>query len=436
MRRTIEKLGHPSPRILFVDAATFSSMRELRREEEGEDELEQERTAIARNVEQLLEEAIDDDASDVHIRIRERETSLLFRIDGLLSLRQIYSRRVGLRLARFAFNYFARVRGDFNEKIPMDGSFEFQRDGDRYGVRINLMPESRGCTLVIRLRSPQRHISLHEAGYDPRQESVIRRGLRRSSGLMIFSGPTNSGKSTSVSNLLAEVPPERSVISIEDPVEIKLPHVAHVDLSTQPEGISLQDLLGCTVRQDPDILSLAEIRDSKTARYAENMALQGRFVISTLHADGVAAIPLRLCKLGMDDGNFYLPGFLSVLISQTLIPRLCRNCALEEHADGETHARYCTLLGDAGTLRYRNIDGCDECRGGISGRELVAEVLPVDRSVRMLFRNGDYDAVADHMRECRIISRAAHSRRKILAGLLDPEMVEVRTEPLVAEASP
>lgn len=433
LRRTIEKLGHPAPRVLFVDAATFASVRELRRADDGEDQSDATRTEIARNMEQLLEEAIQSGASDVHIRIREREASLLFRIDGLLSMRQTYSRRVGLRLARFAFNYFARVRGDFNEKMPMDGAFEFRSGDENYGVRINLMPESRGCTLVMRLRAPQPPIDLREAGYAPHQERMIRGGLRRSSGLMIFSGPTNSGKSTSVCNLLAEVPMERSVISIEDPVEVRLPYVAHVDLSTQPEGVDLQELLACTVRQDPDILSLAEIRDDKTARYAENMALQGRFVISTLHADRVAAIPLRLGKLGMDDGNFYLPGFLNVLVNQTLIPRLCAHCALKSHADPKRHAYYRELLGGDGAIRYRDVNGCAECHAGISGRELVAEALPVDRQVRALFRKADYDAIADHMRKHRIISRHQHSRQKILAGLLDPEMVEARTEPFSAE---
>jgi len=424
--QVVQRVRKESPHVVFVDEATFSTLQDLCNDGETLEIIEG-RTDTVRSLEKILGDAIAAAASDVHLRIRRQNTQVMYRIHDMLSTYQVYSRAVGLRLARTAFNYFARTCADFNEKLPMDGAFDFWFAQQCYGVRMNLMPEVRGCTLVFRLRAPHRMVSCADAGYNPQQCTAIRNGMAHGSGLMIFSGPTNSGKSTTMSNLLATVPSERSVISIEDPVELQLPHVSHVDLSTQLAEVGLQELLACTVRQDPDLLALAEIRDGKTARYAENMALQGRFVISTLHADNVCSIALRLVKLGMDEENLQAPGFLNLLAAQSLAPLLCRHCCTREAPDPDNGRRYRELLGDArGLIRYRYAEGCAHCRSGISGRSLVAEVVPVNREVRSLIRARDYDGIRDYMHRNGIMSRHQHAREKILCGRLDPESVEMR----------
>ena len=424
LQRLVQRICEITPTLNFVDAAIFHTLNDMAETTEGTSQLGS--TDVARHVEDVLRDAIARQSSDVHVRIRARQTHVLFRIHGLLNHYQTYSRQVGMRLARTVFNYFARTQRDFSEKIPLDGAFDFKHNGEIYGVRVNLMNEVRGCTMVMRIRNQRTTIGLSESGYSQAQYELINRGIQQSGGLTLFCGPTNSGKSTTLSNLLENVKSERNVIAIEDPVELKFDHVAHVDLSQQPEEVQLHDLLACTVRQDPDMLVLAEIRDQRTAQYAENMVLQGRFVASTLHAERVSAIPVRLLRLSMDESNFFVPGFLNMLVAQILLPINCKHCCLSRHPDKSISERYERLFDNTDTLRYRNSDGCAHCHTGVTGRTLVAEVLSVDRQTRTLLRKRDYDGITDYMQERKIMDRHHHAFTKIQAGLLDPELAESR----------
>ena len=422
-----------NPEILFAETATFNTVSDLADElsRNGEMALQGEESSdIIRNLEYLFADAIRQNASDIHLRIGQR-TTLMLRIHGLLFLQRYYSRRAGLCFARATFNYFAQSSQDFSLGLPLDGAFNFNYANHRYGIRVNLMPEIRGCILVLRIRNPNNRITLNNAGYTEAQCRTIRLGIARGSGMILFSGPTNSGKSTTMSNLLAEVSTERNIVSIEDPVEVQLPNVAHVDLSVLNDRVPLEKLLGCTVRQDPDLLSLAEIRDIQTAQFAENMVLQGRLVIATLHADSIGAIPHRLTKLGFDEGNLLLPGFLSVLINQALLPALCEHCSLKSvPGDADQTAKPATSQSG---MRYRNSGGCQHCRKGIQGRILVAEVLGVCRQVRNWIRHRDYDALYEKLQSSTLPSRAGHARHKAAKGLLDPGLVAAMQDDLFGE---
>ncbi len=423
------------PRVQLVNRAIFDSFRDLQLEQGQERQVMTDQvaaTGTTKAVKKILGDAIDADASDVHLRVREREANVLLRIYGSLLSYETYSRDVGLRLARTLFNHFSRSRGDFSEHIPLDGAFNFHHAEQRYGVRLNLMPELRGCTIVLRIRNPQRRITLAQAGYTSQQIAAIGESMRGHCGLLLFSGPTNSGKSTTVGSLLGEVPAERHVLSIEDPVELQWPLVSQIDLSSLRDDVSLDELLACTVRQDPDLLALAEIRDAKTARYAENMALQGRAIIATLHADGVVGIPARLEKLGMDRGHFHLPGFLSLLVSQFLVPMLCVHCRVQECINSHFKTRSQALFGTPqATAWRRNRAGCERCVGGFAGRTVIAEALPVGRELRQLLLRRDFDGIRDHMRALGIAGRRDHAREKLLAGQVDLETVENHISPLV-----
>lgn len=425
LQALVQKISGGNCSLVFVDSAVISTVFDLIKAPLVKGPEEQS-TDVVRQVLSVLHAAVDNQASDVHVRIRDHNCEVLFRIYGMLNSYQKYSRPVGLRLVRACFNHFARTHKDFSEFLPMDGVFYFDYKNMRYGVRMNLMNEVRGCTMVMRIRGTDSHITLSESGYTDTQFAMVRTAMRQSAGLMLLCGPTNSGKSTTLSNLLGEVTIERNVISIEDPVEIKFELIAHIDLSKQPKEVSLQDLLACTVRQDPDMLVLAEIRDIKTARYAENMSLQGRFVASTLHAENIAAIPMRLLRLGMEEANFFVPGFFNILVAQSLVPLNCTHCCLDRHTDKTMEKRYRTLFKGSTDLRYRNVGGCTHCHKGIVGRTLLAEVLLVDREIRALFKQCDYDGINDYMRANNISSRHQHAQAKIGLGLIDPELVEER----------
>ncbi len=438
LERLLRRYLQNPPQVQLVNRAVFDSFRDLQLEQHHANQAAAEipsATSTTKAVDKILEDAILADASDVHLRVRERNAYVLFRIYGSLVGYETYSRAVGLRLARTLFNHFSRSRGDFNEHLPLDGAFHFHHAAQRYGVRLNLMPEVRGCTIVLRIRNPQMRITLAEAGYNRQQIAAIGEALRRHSGLLLFSGPTNSGKSTTVGSLLGALPVERHVLSIEDPVEMQWPLVSQIDLSILHSDVSLDSLLACTVRQDPDLLALAEIRDAKTARYAENMALQGRAVIATLHADSVAGIPARLEKLGMDGGHFHLPGFFTLLVGQYLVPTLCPHCRRPERIDSHFRTRSDALFGTPqATAWRRNRTGCENCRSGFSGRTVIAEVLPVGRELRQLLLQRDFDGIRDHMRARGIASRRDHAREKLLAGQVDLHAIERYFPPLEQES--
>ena len=395
----------------------------------------------------LLELAVTTEASDIHVEARREGATILFRVHGVM---RVMAENIDFDEAqRLIQTYYVNsqyANTTFDPMSPCDGQFNFidPNTDKAYIARLNCVPTAqRGLKLVTRLRNPLEVQDIAEAGYSTKQMQLIRNALACTEGMLLFCGPTNSGKSTSVTSLIASLPRSRCVVELADPIEAYLPNCTHVSLNSS--GENSEDLAGllieATVRQDTDILVLGEIRSAQTASAAEKLAEQGKLVISTLHTGTVLGVYSRLTGLGMTSHLLSLPGFFRAAAAQRLIPTLCPACCRDEPplAQREANRRLRGILkmshaDQLGEIRYHNPEGCGDCQHtGIISRTLVAEVMLVDDAVRAMFASGDLHRLRSYLvSEQGMESMHRHALDKVLTGILDPFHVEARIEPFSA----
>ena len=395
----------------------------------------------------LLELAVTTEASDIHVEARREGATILFRVHGVM---RVMAENIDFDEAqRLIQTYYVNsqyANTTFDPMSPCDGQFNFidPNTDKAYIARLNCVPTAqRGLKLVTRLRNPLEVQDIAEAGYSTKQMQLIRNALACTEGMLLFCGPTNSGKSTSVTSLISSLPRSRCVVELADPIEAYLPNCTHVSLNSS--GENSEDLAGllieATVRQDTDILVLGEIRSAQTASAAEKLAEQGKLVISTLHTGTVLGVYSRLTGLGMSRHLLSLPGFFRAAAAQRLIPTLCPACCRDEPplAQREVNQRLRGVLKlshaeQLGAIRYHSPEGCEECQHtGIISRTLVAEVMLVDDEVRGMYASGDLHRLRKYLvSEQGMESMHRHALDKVLAGILDPFHVEARIEPFSA----
>ena len=281
---------------------------------------------------------------------------------------------------------------------------------------------------MCRVRDPGYILPLDKSGYSDHQVSLIKRICMAPGGLILITGETNSGKSTTMAALMDSSSRNQRMIEIADPCEVEFDHCTHVELDHYRDdaGEAFKNILAATVRQNPDALVLGEIRDEITAQAAQNMAIQGKRVFSTLHTQScVAAIP-RLASFGVDHHLLSLREFIAGIVNQNLVPLVCQNCCREQHDDADRDRRYRALFGSV--VRYVNPDGCPQCVSGVSGQTLVAEVYPffLDRKdAHKYISNHELFRMENYMKqEFGIESKQDHARSKVLRGLIDPALTE------------
>ncbi len=396
----------------------------------------------------LLELAVSSEASDIHIEARREGTTILFRVHGVMrTMAEDIDFEEAQRLIQTYYVNSQYANTTFDPMAPCDGQFNFidPNTNKAYIARLNCVPTAqRGLKLVVRLRNPLEVQDIGEAGYSPTQMRLIHNALGCTEGMLLFCGPTNSGKSTSVTSLVASLPRSRCVVELADPIEAYLPNCTHVSLNSS--GDNSEDLaallIEATVRQDTDILVLGEIRSAQTAAAAEKLAEQGKLVISTLHTGTVLGVYSRLTGLGMTSHLLSLPGFFRAAAAQRLVPTLCPVCRREQAppAHREASKRLSGILSlchaeQMAGIRYHNPEGCERCHyTGIIGRTLVAEVMVVDDRVRGMFASGDLHRLRHYLvHEQGMESMHRHALGKVLAGTLDPFQVEARIEPFSAQ---
>jgi type II secretory ATPase GspE/PulE/Tfp pilus assembly ATPase PilB-like protein len=301
----------------------------------------------------LIEEAAAEDASDIHLDPSPAGVRVRVRTDGILSDRHLLPPSLhGELIARLKI--LAALRTD-EHYAPQDGRFRHARgNGSAVDVRLSVMPTYHGENAVMRLLRKEGSATLEELGFSPAHTGRMREALAHQNGLILATGPTGSGKTTTLYALIGEKStPEVSIVTIEDPVEYGMEGVRQVAVNPRT-GLTFATGLRSLLRQDPDVMMVGEIRDAETARIGIHTALTGHLVLSTLHTtDAAGAVP-RLLDMGVEP--YLIASTLRLIIAQRLVRTVCRECG-----------------GKA----------CAACREtGYRGRTVVAEVLPVTAAVR------------------------------------------------------
>lgn len=378
-----------------------------------------ENSPIAQTVNLLLEYAIRSQASDIHIEPRENYVQIRYRIDGVLrEVNQLPRNVLGALVSRIKI--LSNLKID-ERRVPQDGRFKIKVAGKQYALRVSTLPIADGEKVVMRiLDESNQAISLEQLGYWGKSLDTVNQAIIQPNGMVLVTGPTGSGKSTSLFSVLSMLnKPDVNISTIEDPVEYKITGVNQTQTNVQA-GMTFANGLRALLRQDPNVIMVGEIRDSETANLGVQAALTGHLVFSTLHTNNAATCLPRLLDMGIEP--FLIASTVKAVVGQRLVRRLCMNCRiqykpldeeiseitklfnlkegqtfsyiheLEEKAKSQKVGGDTPLGTNATTvtgLWKANPEGCDECNHtGYKGRMGIYEVLGITVPVQKMIMGG------------------------------------------------
>ncbi|NLO22073.1 MAG: type II/IV secretion system protein [Syntrophomonadaceae bacterium] len=340
---------------------------------------------IIRMVNSILNQAVNGRASDIHIEPQEHDLRIRFRIDGelfeVLSLPKKVQAAVISRLKIMSNMDIAEKR------VSQDGRFRMDIDGHEIDFRVSTLPIAYGEKAVLRILDRSTNLTrIHQLGFTPRNMERVLALAQRPYGMVLVSGPTGSGKTTTLYAMLNEINSmEKNIITLEDPIEYSITGINQVQLNPKA-GLTFASGLRSILRQDPDIIMVGEIRDLETANLAVQAALTGHLVLSTLHTNSAAGSIARLRDIGIE--GFLLASSLIGVISQRLVRQLCPNCRQSFVLDEETAQRL-DIIEETGQEFYHAV-GCPLCRQlGYQGRVALQEVLIVGSGLRGMISRGE-----------------------------------------------
>ncbi|PSW03379.1 type II secretion system ATPase GspE [Photobacterium lipolyticum] len=370
-RQLMEDLGSDSDDF-------FSLAEEL---PESEDLLESEDDApIIKLINAMLAEAIKEAASDIHIETFEKVLSIRFRVDGVLREVLQPSRKLAPLLVS-RIKVMARL--DIAEKrVPQDGRISLRIGGRAVDVRVSTMPSSHGERVVLRLLDKNAtRLDLHSLGMTPENHKTFRHIIQRPHGIILVTGPTGSGKSTTLYAGLQELnSQERNILTVEDPIEFDINGIGQTQVNSKVD-MTFARGLRAILRQDPDVVMVGEIRDLETASIAVQASLTGHMVMSTLHTNTAIGAITRLRDMGIEP--FLVSSSLLGVLAQRLVRTLCSECRQPYEADAEQKKLF-NLAEDEPLTLYHAI-GCEHCNNkGYRGRTGIHELLLIDEKVQEL----------------------------------------------------
>ncbi len=348
---------------------------------------------VIRLVNQLIARAVETHASDVHLEPFPDRLRVRYRYDGVLH--EIEAPPARLQAAVISrIKIMARL--DIAERrLPQDGRIKLTVRGHEIDFRVSTIPALYGEKVVLRvLDRTAVEFDYHKLGLPEDIRAGLERSLDLPNGMVLVTGPTGSGKTTTLyTGLLKLNTVVRNVVTVEDPIEYQLTGINQIQVRPQI-GLNFASLLRSILRQDPDVIMIGEIRDLETVQIAVQAALTGHLVLSTLHTNSAAATMTRLRDMGLED--YLLTATLKAVLAQRLVRRLCPKCKTPEAAPAALRERFGLdrLAGD-GPITLYHPKGCPECRGtGFRGRRAIAELLVPSRAIdRLIFEGADDSAI-------------------------------------------
>lgn len=369
-----------SNEILEIDITQNENIAQIALQEEVES------APVVRFINRVLTEAVRRGASDVHFEFYENESRIRYRIDGALlpvaSPPKKWERTIVSRL---------KIIGNLNigeRRLPQDGRTEFKVGNRVVDFRISTLPTTFGEKVVLRILDKSVvSLDLDSLGMDGREREIIEQAIQSPVGMILVTGPTGSGKTTTLYSILARLNrPEQNLLTIEDPVEYDLPGINQV--AVKPDiGLDFSRALKAFLRQDPDVIMVGEIRDRETADIAVRAALTGHLVLSTIHTNDSASTITRLTEMGIE--RFNISTALVAIIAQRLVRRICNACKRPD-TPGERIVRIAKLSPEeVARIPFMKGAGCSECDGtGYRGRIGIYEVLPITNHISDMIISG------------------------------------------------
>ena len=343
---------------------------------------------VVKLLQTVFEEAIKIRASDIHIEPQEKNLVIRFRIDGILHVQTTADAKIATALVL----RLKLVSGlDISEKrLPQDGRFNIKVRNNSVDVRISSMPTQFGESVVMRLLNQSSGIlGLDRMNMPPRVLDRLRHAIHRPSGMVLVTGPTGSGKTTTLYAALSELNTvEKKIITVEDPVEYRLPGINQVQVHEKID-LSFERVLRSALRQDPDIILVGEMRDQNTAEIGLRAALTGHMVLSTLHTNDALSTPIRLLDMGVP--RYMVALSLHLVLAQRLVRLNCVNCAEPYQLAPHEHEWLRLELGDdVDAHSYKKGRGCAHCsNAGYLGRQGVFELLEMNSAMVEAANHGD-----------------------------------------------
>jgi len=342
-------------------------------------------------VQELLSFAVDGGASDVHIEPGEDAVAVLMRIDGVLR----HMADLDKSLAAYVVGR-VKVLADlltYRTDIPQEGRITFTQHEQEVAIRISVFPTASGEKIVARIFDPgQRLKNLSELGLAAHDLAKLTDSLQGGDGLILFTGPAGSGKTTTIyaclSELLHVTGGRRSIVTVEDPIEFRLPGITQTEVNSRV-GLTFASSLSHLLRQDPEVLMVGEIRDAETAKIAVEAALVGHLLLSTMHCGDGAGAFTRLLDMGIEP--YLVTSSVRLVAAQRLLRRLCENCRRISDTDS----------GIKAVRKHYEAPGCEQCGGsGFRGRLPVSETVAMNEALRAaVLSRGDTEQLRKVTRE-------------------------------------